>query len=726
MPSSPSQPRPQLLHLSSRPVRLCPQTPHWQQRPPLCFLTVRIPIGYQVTPEQGSLFLRRLAGLQYRMGWFIWAICTDDGVQVQSQYRVAQADRLLLEAAVHYAFPGAVVRPEEDLVVQLRHRLNDRRATYASFEFDLRDLRAVSTASYGSHLQFLSVAASLRRDEILYQDVLIQPDPDGEARSFHMSVRYGTFTERGRRMYILHALLGQDVPAFSAADYYRVGLNGRAFVDMMERQQIHHRGLPVTPQQIAGLLTLLWASQGLQHLGIRIDQLAGTPPHESLLSGAVPVGISLYDGTGLIVHLSTDHINGPIYIIGERGTGKSTLIERLTAWRMAAEEGQQTLLVIEQKGPLAERLLGMVPQDQLDRVVYYHPGRHPFYCNVLDIAEHADNEAFISALAHAAENRNSMGVTPNVRVMIGWGMRALKPWAERATLYHLMAFINDADFRKQVLARNGDGEVHAFVRNTLRAMPPTSIRAFENKIDGFIRVEALRNTTCQPENRLRLSQHLDQRSLMFLNLSQLTRELASEVGTLHFTQAVAAAFARGSQEHTQRWFTLVLDEFQEWIHPDALQRLLTQGRAFHAAPILAHQNHEQLSPQTLGTVLGNSPVKCCFRVNHHTARTMAQVMEVAPQELIHLNNYEAYLKVGVLPATKIKLLPPLGCRADIAQQAIIRSQETYGAPSIDRMDPHALFDDAPTVAKAPPETAASAPSRFHVLTTAWSHDHAIE
>ena len=81
--------------------------------------------------------------------------------------------------------------------------------------------------------------------------------------------------------------------------------------------------------------------------------------------------------------MSDDDRRRHLYILGQTGTGKSTLLGNMIIEDIQAGKG---LAIIDPHGDLAENALGFVPKERLDDVIYFNPGdlERPMGLNMLD------------------------------------------------------------------------------------------------------------------------------------------------------------------------------------------------------------------------------------------------------------------------------------------------------------------------------------------------------
>src|SRR3989344_3527248 len=75
-----------------------------------------------------------------------------------------------------------------------------------------------------------------------------------------------------------------------------------------------------------------------------------------------------------------------MYVIGQTGTGKSTLLKNLALQDIKAGYG---VCIVDPHGEFVEEVLEMIPPERMQDVVYFNPAdhEHPIGFNVLEISE---------------------------------------------------------------------------------------------------------------------------------------------------------------------------------------------------------------------------------------------------------------------------------------------------------------------------------------------------
>src|SRR5262249_22558827 len=95
------------------------------------------------------------------------------------------------------------------------------------------------------------------------------------------------------------------------------------------------------------------------------------------------LGYNVYRGVKKEIRLSNEDRRRHVYIVGQTGTGKSTLIENMIVQDMLAGSG---FAFIDPHGDAAEELLSMVPKDRTEDVIYFSPGdtQYPMGLNMFE------------------------------------------------------------------------------------------------------------------------------------------------------------------------------------------------------------------------------------------------------------------------------------------------------------------------------------------------------
>ncbi|MCS7184262.1 MAG: DUF87 domain-containing protein, partial [Patescibacteria group bacterium] len=107
------------------------------------------------------------------------------------------------------------------------------------------------------------------------------------------------------------------------------------------------------------------------------------PPPPNLPDEGVVLGESVYQGSKELVRIKKNDRRRHIYVIGQTGTGKTTLLKNIAEQDMKNNDG---LCFIDPHGDVAQELMGLVPKERIDDVIYFSPGdiQRPVGLNILE------------------------------------------------------------------------------------------------------------------------------------------------------------------------------------------------------------------------------------------------------------------------------------------------------------------------------------------------------
>jgi hypothetical protein len=347
------------------------------------------------------------------------------------------------------------------------------------------------------------------------------------------------------------------------------------------------------------------------------------------------------------IHLGTSAIHGAIvlpeqsrrrhlHVIGQTGTGKTTLILNLIAQGLAAGEG---IGLLDPLGALAPAALACVPTKRAHELVYLDPTdlERPIGFNVLDRVPPdrrptvADDvvSAFIHIWGETAIGDRSQQVLRNA-------IRALLD-APTATLLCIPRLLNDQVYRARILRTVRDPVVLTYWRDQFAKykddfrMQVTA--PILNKLDAVLSAPAMRNIVGQPQSTIDLRRIMDEGRILIVNLNKgVFGEVNTHLlGAFLVTRLAQTAFARSDIPVTQRrLFFLYADEFQDFASA-GFNRILSQARNYALALTLSHQYFGQLPQSLSDATLGNAASSISLRIGAEDAPLIARHLGLEPE-----------------------------------------------------------------------------------------------
>ncbi len=395
-------------------------------------------------------------------------------------------------------------------------------------------------------------------------------------------------------------------------------------------------------------------------------------PHQELTEGFL-MGYNVYRGVKKEIRLSTNDRRRHTYIIGQTGTGKSKLLENLALQDMLDGKG---FAFIDPHGDSAEALLGMVPKERVEDVIYFNPGdmANPLGLNLFEF-DTPDQRDFLVQEAIAMLYRL---YDPGHTGIIG---PRYEHWFRNAALTIMSdpggsSFIdipqvfNDDAFAKEKIKHVTDQTVLDFWN---KEMAQTSdyhksevLGWFVSKFGAFLSNEMMRNIIGQTKSGFNLREIMDNKKILLVNLSKgKTGELNSQLlGMIFVMKFQAAAMGRADLPEDQREdFALYVDEFQNFA-TDSFESILSEARKYRLNLILANQFVSQLTDKIREAIIGNVGTIISGRIGTTDAELMEKkFMPVFDAEdLTKMPNYEgvAVMQIGGVPSAPFSMLfPPI-------------------------------------------------------------------
>ena len=409
------------------------------------------------------------------------------------------------------------------------------------------------------------------------------------------------------------------------------------------------------------------------------------------------LGYNVFRGVKKPIRLADEDRRRHMYLVGQTGTGKSTLMENLALQDMLNGKG---FAYIDPHGDGAERLLAMVPKERTEDVIYFCPADmdYPLGLNLFEFDD-PDQKDF---LIQEAINMLYKLYDPNRQGMIGPRFEhifrncALLLMADPkgGTFVDIPKLLVDPAFMKEKLKHVTDQNVLDFWTKEW----PSSQRSNEagevtswvaSKFGAFLSNEMMRNIIGQTESAFNIREIMDEGKILLVNLSKgKTGELNSKLlGMIFVMKFQAAAMSRSNiPEEQRRDFSLYVDEFQNF-STDSFATILSEARKYRLNLTVANQFTTQLTEEIRDAVFGNIGSIVSFRVGTNDAEFLAK--QFAPvfdgDDLQRVPNHNAIVRmlIGGIPtqAFSMATVPLLGEPNDQLGQALKQlSAAKFGQP----------------------------------------------
>jgi hypothetical protein len=408
------------------------------------------------------------------------------------------------------------------------------------------------------------------------------------------------------------------------------------------------------------------------------------------------LGYNEFRGTKKQIRLSTSDRRRHTYMIGQTGTGKSVSLENLAYQDMMDGRG---FAFIDPHGDSAEELLGMVPKERVEDVIYFSPGDmdNPIGLNLFEF-ENQDQRDFLIqetiAMLYRLYDPGHTGIIgPRYEHWFRNAALTIMSDPNGSTFIDVPQVFNDQSFTDEKMKYITDRTVLDFwnkeMAQTSEANKSEVLGWFVSKFGAFLSNEMMRNIIGQTKSGFNLRDIMDNKKILLVNLSKgRTGELNSQLlGMIFVMKFQAAAMGRADMPADQREdFCLYVDEFQNFA-TDSFESILSEARKYKLNLVLANQFMTQLTDKIREAIIGNVGTVISGRIGITDAEILQKKFSPTfdAEDLTKLPNFQTVASVMInnVPSApfSMSLIPPMGKSNPQLRDALKRlSAAKYGRP----------------------------------------------
>lgn len=408
------------------------------------------------------------------------------------------------------------------------------------------------------------------------------------------------------------------------------------------------------------------------------------------------LGYNEFRGVKKPIRLAANDRRRHTYIIGQTGTGKSKLLENLAFQDMMDGKG---FAFIDPHGDSAEELLGMVPKERVEDVIYFSPGdmEMPVGLNLFEF-DNQDQRDFliqetIGMLYKLYDPGHTGIIGPRYEHWFRNAALTIMSDPGGSTFIDVPQVFNDQAFTDEKLKYITDRTVLDFwnkeMAQTSEANKSEVLGWFVSKFGAFLSNEMMRNIIGQTKSGFDLRDIMDNKKILLVNLSKgKVGELNSQLlGMIFVMKFQAAAMGRADiPENEREDFSLYVDEFQNFA-TDSFESILSEARKYRLSLVLANQFMTQLTDKIREAIIGNIGTVIAGRIGITDAEIL--VKKFSPtfdaEDMARLPNFQTISSVMInnVPsaAFSMGLLPPMGQSNPELRDALKKlSAAKYGRP----------------------------------------------
>lgn len=424
---------------------------------------------------------------------------------------------------------------------------------------------------------------------------------------------------------------------------------------------------------------------------------APAPTAASRVTEGVYLGTNTFRGQTTDVFLSKEDRVRHCYVIGQTGTGKTTILKNMAIQDIKNGNG---VCFIDPHGNDLEDILANIPTERLDDVIYFDPAHtaRPMGLNMLEYdINYPEQKIFVI--------NELLGIFNKLFDMKTAGGPAFEQYFRNSaglimedpesgsTLLEISRVLSDKAFRQMKLAKCKNPIIKQFWENAEKTTGEASLANFvpyiTNKFDPFVSNDIMRPVIAQQHSVLNFREIMDTKKILLVNLSKgrLGDINSHLIGLVLVGKLTMAALSRVDTLGKEKLndFYLYIDEFQN-VTTDSIATILSEARKYRLALTVAHQYVEQLEEKIKNAVFGNVGSMIIYRVSPENAAIFEQQLAptFTPDDVLKLQNFNAFAKILVngVPekAFNLRIPPPPQGNNAIADKVKELSYLKYGRP----------------------------------------------
>ncbi len=341
------------------------------------------------------------------------------------------------------------------------------------------------------------------------------------------------------------------------------------------------------------------------------------------------------------------------FILGQTGTGKTTLLQNMAVQDLANGQG---FAFFDPHGDAARELIEYIPPHRMRDVVYLRPANtvRAFGYNILANVLERDKDRVTQEVVSTFRYRWADSWGARMENIFKHTVRALLDAPARhgsATLLSVPLMLNRKEYRQWVLRHSRNRAIQDFFHHEFDAWNQRQVAEFVqpilNKVDQFLLSDAVRNVIGQSQSTIDLNYMMDNQKVLILDLDKgaIGEDDANTIGSLLLTGFQLAAMRRSQTAIEERTpFFCYLDEFHSFT-TGSFASIMSESRKYGLGLVLAGQYLDQIEiEQVKASVFGNCGNFCSFRVSNQDAHAIADTLGQRPTLLEDLPNGHAALK----------------------------------------------------------------------------------
>lgn len=410
--------------------------------------------------------------------------------------------------------------------------------------------------------------------------------------------------------------------------------------------------------------------------------LAMLPSELDESPGAIRLFVNEYQGMSQPVCIAPDDRMRHAFIMGQTGTGKSTLMESMIVQDIRAGRG---LAVIDPHGDMIDNILKRIPKERAEDVIVFDfldRGR-PLAFNILHWRDIGERDLIIDELYRTLDHIYDMKLTGGpmfeqhfrnfLKLLMGDSVRP----EFTPTILEFIRCYTDSSFRRWLLKSIEDQQVRDFVAEAEDVGGECALKNISpyvsSKFGRFVNDTTLKRIVGQEKSSIDFDAIMNKGKILLVKLGKgrFGSEVSALLANMLVTRFKFAAMKRGEMpKEDRRDFFLYVDEAHNLPQGENLSDLLAEARKYRLGLILATQYCSQLGSVSggrgddlLAAIFGNVGSLMTFRTGTQDAEHLSRGFTpyFSQSDIIALPNFCGYARMNL----NNQAMPPFSFRTEL-------------------------------------------------------------
>ncbi|MFA6050895.1 MAG: type IV secretory system conjugative DNA transfer family protein [Candidatus Paceibacterota bacterium] len=412
----------------------------------------------------------------------------------------------------------------------------------------------------------------------------------------------------------------------------------------------------------------------------KVSRAATAPAPVGLPENGTLLGVNRDRNRTSNIFITPDDRLRHMYVIGQTGTGKTTLLKNMITQDIINGHG---VCFIDPHGSDIQDILSIIPKERYEDVIYFDPGyvKRPMGLNMLEYdPAYPEQKTFVVnellAIFNKLFDMKVAGGPAFEQYFRNSVLLVMEDPESGNTLIDVSRVLSNKAYREMKLSRCKNPLVKQFWENAAKTTGEQGLANYvqyvTNKFDVFLSNDIMRPIVSQEKSSFNFRDVMDNKKILLVNLSKgrLGDINANLIGLILVGKILMAALSRADAFGKELPpFYLYIDEFQN-ITTDSIGQILSEARKYKLSLTIAHQFIAQLEDDIKDAVFGNVGSIAGFRVGADDAEYLEKQFEpiFTANDLLNLDNRNAYMKLlaGGKPVRPFSMETIAPMKGDIA------------------------------------------------------------